>query len=113
MTQVITNILDNALRHTPENGRITLSAAQENNKVKIAIHDSGPGLSPEDLNRIFDRFYRADSSRQREDGGSGLGLAIARSIVRLHNGQLSAESEPGGGLRVIISLPQKSQTNST
>jgi signal transduction histidine kinase len=113
MTQVITNILDNALRHTPENGRITLSAAQENNKVKIAIHDSGPGLSPEDLNRIFDRFYRADSSRQREDGGSGLGLAIARSIVRLHNGQLSAESEPGGGLRVIISLPQKSQTIST
>lgn len=116
MTQVITNILDNALRHTPENGRISLSATQENDKVKIAIQDSGPGLSPEDLKRIFDRFYRADSSRQRDGavpGGSGLGLAIARSIVRLHNGQLSAESEPGGGLRVIISLPKKSQINPT
>ena len=68
----------------------------------------GPGLSAEDLERIFERFYRTDASRGREDGGSGLGLAIAKSIVQLHGGQLSAKSEPGKGLQVIISLPNKS-----
>jgi signal transduction histidine kinase len=108
MTQVLTNILDNALRHTPENGQITLSAKQVNDKVDLTIKDSGPGLSPEDLGRIFDRFYRADASRQREDGGSGLGLAIAKSIVQAHNGQLSAESNAGRGLKVKISLPVSS-----
>jgi signal transduction histidine kinase len=110
MTQVLTNILDNALRHTPEGGRITLSAndANADEQVELAIKDSGPGLKPEDIERIFDRFYRTDSSRQREDGGSGLGLAIARSIVQAHGGQLSAESEMGKGLKVIIRLPKKS-----
>jgi signal transduction histidine kinase len=105
MTQVLTNILDNALRHTPENGTVTLSAKQISSKIEFAIQDSGPGLSPEDITRIFERFYRADPSRQREDGGSGLGLAIAKSIVQAHNGQLSAESEAGNGLKITISLP--------
>jgi signal transduction histidine kinase len=108
MTQVLTNILDNALRHTPEGGRIILSAKELNDQVELAIQDRGPGLEAEDLDRIFDRFYRTDSSRQREDGGSGLGLAIARSIVQAHGGQLSAESEAGKGLKVIIRLPKKS-----
>jgi signal transduction histidine kinase len=104
MTQVLTNILDNALRHTPKNGTVILSAKQVDNKIEFAIQDSGPGLSPEDITRIFERFYRADPSRQREDGGSGLGLAIAKSIVQAHNGQLSAESEAGKGLKIKISL---------
>jgi signal transduction histidine kinase len=104
ITQVLTNILDNALRHTPENGQIVLSANHLNDSVEITIQDSGPGLPPEDANRIFERFYRADSSRQREDGGSGLGLAIAKSIIQAHNGQLTAESDTGKGLRVIITL---------
>ena len=113
MTQVLTNILDNALRHTPEGGKIILSAqdATADDQVELAIQDSGPGLKAEDLDRIFDRFYRTDSSRQRDGdipGGSGLGLAIARSIVQTHGGQLSAESESGKGLRVIIRLPKKS-----
>jgi signal transduction histidine kinase len=108
LTQVLTNILDNALRHTPEGGRIILSAQRTDDQVELAIQDSGPGLNPEDLERIFDRFYRADASRQRGDGGSGLGLAIARSIVQAHNGQLSAESDAGKGLKVIIRLPAKS-----
>ena len=108
MTQVLTNILDNALRHTPENGQIILSANQSDDTVQLSIHDSGPGLSTDDLERVFERFYRADVSRGREDGGSGLGLAIAKSIVQLHNGQLSAESEAGKGLKVTISLPHKS-----
>ena len=108
MTQVLTNVLDNAFRYTPEGGRIVLSAKEIDDQVEIAVRDSGPGLKPEDLDRIFDRFYRTDSSRQREDGGSGLGLAIGRSIVQAHGGQLSAESEPGKGLKVMIRLPKKS-----
>ncbi len=106
ITQVLTNILDNALRHTPEGGSIVLSANQAGDHVELAIQDSGPGLPREDLERIFERLYRADSSRQREDGGSGLGLAIAKSIVQAHGGQLSAESDAGQGLRVIVALPK-------
>jgi signal transduction histidine kinase len=110
MTQVLTNILDNALRHTPEEGRIILSARDVDDQVELAIEDSGPGLKKEELERIFERFYRTDASRQRDGAilsGSGLGLAIARSIVQAHGGQLSAESEPGKGLKVIITLPKK------
>lgn len=109
ITQVLTNILDNALRHTPEGGSIVLSANQAGDHVELAIQDSGPGLPREDLERIFERLYRADSSRQREDGGSGLGLAIAKSIVQAHGGQLSAESDAGQGLRVIVALPKSDQ----
>ena len=110
MTQVLTNILDNALRHTPEGGKIVLSAQENNNHIELAIQDSGPGLRQEDLQRIFARFYRTDASRQRDGnvlGGSGLGLAIAKSIVLAHGGQLMAQSEMGEGLRVIISLPKQ------
>jgi len=109
MTQVLTNILDNALRHTPEGGRILLSAKEVNDQIELAIQDNGPGLNAEDLDRIFQRFYRTDTSRQRDaDGGSGLGLAIAKSIVQAHGGQVSAESESGKGLKVIVRLPKKS-----
>ena len=110
MTQVLTNILDNALRHTPEGGTVILSAKEVDDQVELAVQDSGPGLEAEDLDRIFERFYRTDASRQRDGvvpGGSGLGLAIARSIVQAHGGQLSAESEAGNGLKVIIRLPKK------
>ncbi|HZM22224.1 MAG TPA: ATP-binding protein [Anaerolineales bacterium] len=110
MTQVLTNILDNALRHTPEGGRILLSARETNHQIEITIQDSGPGLKAEDLDRIFERFYRTDSARQRDySGGSGLGLAIAKSIVQAQGGQLSAKSETGNGLKVIIKLPMKSR----
>ena len=109
MTQVLTNIVDNAIRHTPEGGRITLRARQAGSSVELSVQDSGPGVSSDMLDRIFERFYRTDVSRQREgDGGSGLGLAIAKSIVQAHGGQLSAESEAGRGVKVIISLPGKS-----
>jgi len=108
MTQVLTNILDNATRHTPEGGRIILSAKQTGDRVELSVQDSGPGLPPHELERIFERFYQADPSRQRKDGGSGLGLAIAKSIVQGHNGQLSAESDAGKGLKITVSLPSKS-----
>ena len=108
MTQVLTNILDNALRHTPAGGRVTLAARGTSGGIEILVRDSGPGLPAEDLTRIFDRFYRADESRRRDAGGSGLGLAIAKSIVLAHGGGIRAESAPGEGLTVIITLPVKS-----
>lgn len=107
MTQVLTNILDNALRHTPEGRQIILAVKQVQGQIEISIQDSGPGITAQDVNRIFDRFYRTDPSRQREDGGSGLGLAIAKSIVQAHGGQIKAESEPGKGLKIMIALPKK------
>lgn len=108
ITQVLTNILDNATRHTPEGGHIRLTAKQVDDMIEIAIQDSGTGVRGGKVDRIFERFYRTDSSRQREDGGSGLGLAIAKSIVLAHGGQISAESEPGQGLKISIRLPRKS-----
>ena len=109
MTQVLTNILDNAMRHTPKGGRIMLSAKQVRNQIELTVQDSGPGLKAEDIDRIFERFYRTDSSRQRDySGGSGLGLAIAKSIIQAHGGQLSAKNEAGKGLKIIITLPGES-----
>ncbi len=105
MTQVLTNILDNALQHTPDGGRINLSARSVPEGVEISIQDSGPGIEGEDVNRIFERFYRTDSARHRNNGGSGLGLAIAKSIVQAHNGQIWAENAPEQGLIVTIKLP--------
>ncbi len=107
MTQVLTNILDNAVRHTPAGGRITLAARGISGGVEFLVCDTGLGLPADDLPRIFDRFYRADASRVRDEGGSGLGLAIAKSIVLAHGGQIRAESALGNGLTVIITLPSK------
>jgi two-component system, OmpR family, sensor histidine kinase BaeS len=103
MAQVLGNLLDNALRHTPGDGRVTLAAQAANGSVIFRVSDSGPGIDPADLPHVFDRFYRADKSRQR--GGSGLGLAIARSIVDAHNGRIWAESPPGHGARFFVQLP--------
>jgi signal transduction histidine kinase len=106
ITQVITNVLDNALRYTPENGKVILSVKPTRDGVQISIKDSGPGVDGEKVNRIFDRFYRVDDSRNRGEGGSGLGLAIAKSIVQAHGGQIWAESDPGEGVSVFIVLPR-------
>ena len=106
IVQVLRNILNNAVRYTPQNGRISLSASQSNAKmVQIRISDSGPGVSLDELGRIFDRFYRADTSRQRDTEGSGLGLAIAKSIVERHGGRIWAENNPNQGLSVVMELP--------
>jgi signal transduction histidine kinase len=107
ITQVLTNLLDNALRHTPEGGRILLSARKGEEGVELSIQDSGPGIESEETARIFQRFYRTDSARHRDSGGSGLGLAIAKSIVELHQGQIWAESQPGEGLKIVILFPAK------
>jgi len=105
MAQVLTNIFDNALRHTPDDGQISLSAQNVQDGVELSVQDSGPGIEGEDANRIFERFYRTDSARHRDDGGSGLGLAIARSIVEMQQGRIWAESEPGQGLKIVIRFP--------
>lgn len=104
-TQVLNNILNNALRYTPEGGRVELKTQAAGNRIQLSVKDSGEGVSSEEAQHLFDRFYRVDESRNRNDGGSGLGLAIAKSIVEMHNGRIWAESEKGKGLRVIIELP--------
>ncbi|VAW30656.1 Two-component system sensor histidine kinase [hydrothermal vent metagenome] len=105
MAQVLDNLLSNGLRYTPENGRIQLTARQTPTAILLTVQDSGPGLDKTELTHLFDRFYRADKSRQRHEGGSGLGLAIAKSIVENHNGRIWVESELGQGATFIIELP--------
>lgn len=104
--QVLNNILDNALRYTPEGGRVALSVSEVNGKIQLAVRDSGEGVTSEEASHLFDRFYRVDESRTREEGGSGLGLAIAKSIVEMHKGRIWAESEKGKGLAIFIQLPK-------
>lgn len=103
--QVVVNLVANALMYTPAQGQVQLSAAQQGDRIEIRISDTGPGIDPEDLPHVFDRFYRADKSRTRTTGGSGLGLAIVRSLVELHGGTVSVESKPGEGTCFTVSLP--------
>jgi len=105
MVQVLSNLVDNALLYTPEGGRVNLSAQVVGGDLEFRVQDSGPGIPENELERVFDRFYRSDPSRQRNEGGSGLGLAIARSIVEKHNGRIWAESQPGEGTTIVIHLP--------
>jgi signal transduction histidine kinase len=105
MTQVLGNLLTNALRHTPSGGSITLAAGALGTALELTVSDTGSGITPDDLPRVFDRFYRADTARQTDSGESGLGLAIARSIVEAHGGTVRAESTLGQGTLMIISLP--------
>jgi signal transduction histidine kinase len=103
--QVLRNLLQNAITHTPEEGAITVRARSVNSNVELSIADNGSGIEAEDLPFIFERFYRADASRDRATGGAGLGLAIARQIVLAHGGDIRIESEPGQGTKVFFTLP--------
>lgn len=105
MAQVIGNLISNALRYTPEGGEIRLAALLQGDKVLLAVRDSGQGIAPEKLSFIFDRFYRADKSRQQQESESGLGLAIAKSLVEAHGGTISVESAVGQGTTFMIALP--------
>ncbi|MGD8793520.1 MAG: ATP-binding protein, partial [Anaerolineae bacterium] len=95
MAQVLGNLVRNALRHTPAQGRITLGAGQQNGEVLLTVGDTGAGIAPENLPRIFDRFYRSNQAREITEGESGLGLAIAKSLVELHGGRIWVESVVG------------------
>jgi len=100
------NILDNAVRHGPAGGTVRIWLRGDGNQhVTVCVHDEGGNISPEALSRLFDRFYRVDSSRAQATGGSGLGLAIAREIARRHGGDIEIESAHVSGTRVSVRLP--------
>ncbi|MEK4485345.1 ATP-binding protein [Psychrobacillus sp. FSL H8-0484] len=105
MEQVLTNLIDNALRHTPDDGAVKVKLAHANQKITIEVADTGYGIPKEDLPYVFERFYKADKARTRGKSGTGLGLAIAKNIVERHNGSLSVESEVGIGTTFFIKLP--------
>jgi signal transduction histidine kinase len=103
--QVLLNLLDNACRYTPPGGKIALSAYREDGAVHVSVRDGGPGIAPEDLPHIFERFYRGDKSRARSSGGTGLGLSIAKALIEAHGGKIWAENAPQGGACFHFTVP--------
>ncbi|MCV2395722.1 ATP-binding protein [Actinotalea sp. M2MS4P-6] len=104
--QVLTNLLDNARRHTPRGGRVEVALRRDGDSAAVVVSDTGEGIAREHLARVFDRFYRVDPARDRARGGSGIGLAIARAIARAHGGTLTADSAgPGRGSTFTLRLP--------
>jgi signal transduction histidine kinase len=110
LEQALQNLVANAIRHTPPDGTVTVRATSRGDRVALSVEDTGPGVSPEHLPRIFDRFYKVDESRSSTDtpSGSGLGLSIVRAIVTRHGGTVSASNVEGGGARFEILLPAPS-----
>ncbi|WP_095184681.1 ATP-binding protein [Pseudomonas sp. Irchel 3H9] len=106
LQQLFSNLLENAVRYTDVNGTLRISVGVDRDTVRIDFLDSGPGVSATQLPRLFERFYRGESSRNREHGGAGLGLAICRSIANAHDGSLVADHSPYGGLWLILRLPR-------
>ena len=104
--RVLYNLLTNALRHTPSDGSVAVNVARRNGEVLVSVEDTGSGLEPEAVSRMFERFWRAD--RARSQAGMGLGLAIARGLVEAHGGRIWAENRDGGGARVSFTLPAAS-----
>lgn len=106
LTLAVSNLVDNAIRHGVEQGRIRLAGAAEEGAVRIDVEDDGPGIPREHLPRIFERFYRVDKARSRELGGTGLGLSIAKHLVEAQGGSIQVESRMGGGTRFTIRIPR-------
>ncbi|MGC4378362.1 cell wall metabolism sensor histidine kinase WalK [Fictibacillus sp. Mic-4] len=107
MTQVLDNVISNAIKYSPEGGTITFDVSLKGRKIKVSISDQGVGIPKNNVSKIFDRFYRVDRARSRDLGGTGLGLAIAREIVQVHGGEIWAESEWGQGTTIHFTLPLK------
>jgi signal transduction histidine kinase len=105
LQQVIVILLDNAVRYTSEGGRIHVQARRDGSNAIVTVHDTGIGIGEQELERVFERFYRADEARNRQAGGVGLGLAIARELVMRHGGRISVESTEGAGSTFTIQLP--------
>ncbi len=110
LRQVLSNLFDNALRYTAPGGRIALESARDDGGVTLRVRDTGSGIPSEHLPRIFERFYRADPHRSREEGGTGLGLAIVRHLVEGHDGRISATSEVGVGTVISCWFPDHPDT---
>jgi two-component system sensor histidine kinase BaeS len=105
LRQMVGNLVSNALRHTPPDSRVTIDAEAVDGRLTIKVTDTGSGIAPEDLTRVFDRFWRSDTSRSRTTGGSGLGLPIARQLARAHGGDITVTSHPGAGSTFTIDVP--------
>lgn len=105
LRQLILNLLENSARYTEEGGRVRIILTRTRESVHMVLEDSGPGLEPEQMQRLFERFYRVENSRSRSGGGSGLGLSICRNIAEAHGGTILAEASRLGGLKILISLP--------
>jgi signal transduction histidine kinase len=105
LTEILLNLLDNAITHTPAGGRISVKAALDGQYVRVTISDSGPGIAEEERERVFERFYRADPSRATATGGNGLGLAIVRALVEAHGGTVAVDESTEGGARFNCTLP--------
>jgi two-component system OmpR family sensor kinase len=109
LRQVVGNLVTNALTHTPPHVRVTVTLdeeAHDPDTVVVRVADEGPGMAPEDAARVFERFYRAESSRTRENGGTGLGLAIVASLVAAHGGTVDVRTAPGQGATFSVRLPR-------
>lgn len=104
--QVIANLIDNALRHTPRGGGVRVTVVDRDDAIELVVADSGPGVAPEERERVFARFYRVDKSRHKDGGGSGLGLAIVKAIVELHGGTVMVRDAPDGGAAFVVRLPR-------
>jgi len=110
LEQVLSNLIDNAIKYTEPGGSVKVRASAVDGAVEIRVEDTGIGIPPADLPRIFERFYRADKARSRERGGTGLGLSIVKHIVLAHGGTVRAESQQGHGTSIIIRLPLAAPT---
>lgn len=108
LRQVLGNLVANALQHTPQTGRVAVRVGTADDVAVLEVADDGPGMDPADAQRVFERFYRADSSRARASGGAGLGLSIAESLVRAHGGRVTVNTAPGQGCRFRVTLPRVS-----
>ncbi|WP_373762626.1 ATP-binding protein, partial [Jeotgalibaca porci] len=108
ITQVIDNIMNNAIKYSPDGGSVTCRLMETHNSVVLSVTDEGMGIPPKDLNHIFERFYRVDKARARSMGGTGLGLAISREVLGLHGGRIWATSVENKGSTFFISLPYES-----
>jgi two-component system sensor histidine kinase BaeS len=106
LAQVLGNLIENALRHTPPGGRVDVSARTDHDELTLRVADTGEGIPAEHLPHLFERFYRVDAARNRDHGGAGIGLAIAKALVEAHGGHITATSDgPGRGTAFTIRLP--------
>ncbi|MDO8754881.1 MAG: ATP-binding protein, partial [Anaerolineales bacterium] len=103
--RVLNNLIGNALRHTPAEGRVEVHARRTTSGVEVSVSDTGEGIRVEDLQHIFESFYRGEKSRSRSTGGAGLGLAISRGVVHAHGGEIKVQSEMGNGSQFTFTLP--------
>jgi signal transduction histidine kinase len=105
LSQILHNLLDNAIRHTPSGGSVLVNIVETDKSIKVTVSDTGEGIPPEDLPHMFERFYRVDKSRSKATGGSGLGLTIARRLVEAHGGKIEVRSKLGEGSEFTFTIP--------